>query len=225
MKQILPLKDGYILAGSLAVDLAKGLTIDQTAGYLEDVTLRDANNAALIPSFPSGDFVMEGDDKPAPYYQLNWAMQITAANIAWPLTLTVNSIPAYAEPYAPSSFQVNVGEDPKPGQEWSIDKDVKLGPKNVHVDSIKRMKMENGFNGYGFTFVYDPGLHFSFEIEGGEPNGGGGEGGFQSGDPITLGRSYRGNVPTGLLTVLLSGQGVVTIEGPWQVIVAEPAKE
>jgi putative hemolysin len=220
VKQIIPLKDGYILAGSLAVDMASELTVSQAYGYLDDVTILDANKAALIPSMAPGDFVFEGSA--LPNNQFNWAMQITATNIAWPLTITVNSVPAYTEPYAPSSFQVNVGEDPQPGQEWTINKDVPLGPKMVHVDSIKRMKMGNGFNGYGFTFTYDPTIHFSFEIEGGDPNGGGGEGGSKSGEPFTLGRSYRGRVPTGVLTVILSGEGVEIIEGPWQVIVAEP---
>jgi putative hemolysin len=222
VKQIIPLEDGYVLAGALVIDLERGLNVNQMYGYLEDVIIRDANNTALIPSFPSGDFVIEGGGMPVPANQFNWVMQINAANIAWPLTITVNSVPAYTEPYAPSSFQVDVGENPQPGQEWIIDQDVTLGSRKVHVVSVKRMKMDYGFNGYGFTFVYDPSLDFSYEIEGSEPSGGGGEGGYKPGEPFTLGRSFRDNVPTGSLTVLLSGQGVETIEGPWQVIVAEP---
>ena len=152
-------------------------------------------------------------------------MQINATNIAWPLTITVNSIPAVTEPYAVSTFQVDVGENPQPGQEWVIEKDVPLGPKMVHVVSIKRVQNDFGMNGYEITFIYDSSLDFSFDIAGGVANGGGGQGGGVNGDPIRIVRSFMEKVPTGVLSVQLKRPGVSKfIQGPWQVILSEPVK-
>ena len=48
VSQVIPLKDGYILQGSLTVEPEKGLTVNIFNGYLEDVTIRDANNVTLM---------------------------------------------------------------------------------------------------------------------------------------------------------------------------------
>jgi hypothetical protein len=79
-------------------------------------------------------------------------------------------------------------------------------------------------NGYEITFIYDSSLSFSYDIAGGVSNGGGGGGGGQgvNGAPFTIVESYMGDVPTGELSVQLNGQGVESIQGPWQVILAEP---
>ena len=77
-------------------------------------------------------------------------------------------------------------------------------------------------NGYQITFIYDSSLSFSYDIAGGVPMGGGGGGGGENGAPFTIVESYIGAVPTGELSVQLNGQGVESIQGPWQVILAEP---
>ncbi len=218
--QIIPLSDGYILQGSLMVDLEKGLTPDIFNGYLEDMTILDANNVALNAAMVPNDFIIDADETPDNQYP--WAVQIHASSVAWPLTITANSIPALTEPYAVYTFQVDVGEDPQPGQEWVINKDVPLGPKMVRVASIKRIQNDFMMNGYEITFLADPTLVFSFDVLGGVPNGGGGGGGGAEGQPIKIVESYLDAVPTGLLTVQLSGQGIDTIRGPWQVVLNEP---
>ena len=119
-------------------------------------------------------------------------------------------------------FKWKLATNPAPGQEWGIDKDVPLGPKMVHVVSIKRVQTDFGMNGYEITFINDPSLSFSYDIEGGVPNGGGGQGGGKTGDPIRIIRSFMGEVPSGVLSVQLNGQGIESITGPWQVIMAKP---
>lgn len=224
--QIIPLTNGYILQGWITVNHEQGLTADIFNGYIEDMTITDANNVVLNSSMVPNDFIVEADQVQDNQYP--WAMQINVSEVAWPITLKVNSIPASTESYAGSMFQVDVGTDPQPGQEWIIDQDVPLGPKMVHVVSIRRfmdeMKM---MNGYEITFLYDPTLAFSFDILGANPNGGGGgggggDGGGLDGETVKVVESYMGEVPTGLLTVQLNGFGIETINGPWQVILDKP---
>lgn len=222
VSQVIPLDDGYILQGTLTIEPESGLTVNMFNGLLEDVTVLDANNVALTPEMVPGDFIVELNEVGSNKY--NWAILLNATSIAWPLTITVNSIPALTDPYAPSTFQVNVGENPQPGQEWVIEKDVPFGPKVVHVVSIKRIQNDFGMNGYEITFNNDSSLSFSYDIAGGAPNGGGGGGGGGgvNGATFTIVESYMGDVPTGELSVQLIGQGVESIQGPWQVILAEP---
>ena len=143
VSQIIPLNEGYILQGSLTVEPENGLIVDIFNGYLEDATIRDANNTELLPSMVPNDFMVESNEAGGNTY--NWAMQLNAKDIAWPLTITINSIPAVTEPYQESMFQVDVGENPQTGQEWVIEKDVQLGPKMVHVVSMKRVQNDVGF--------------------------------------------------------------------------------
>ncbi len=220
VNEIIPLEDGYILQGSLTVKPENGLIVDIFNGYLEDATILDANNLPLMPAMVPGDFIVESNEPGSDQY--HWAIQVNGTDIAWPLTITVNSIPAVTEPYPTATFQVDVGEIPVPGQEWVIEKDVPLGPKMVHVVSMKRVQNPVGMNGYEITFISDPSLSFSFGIEGGVATGGGGQGGGVDGDRITITRSYKGEVPTGVLTVQLDGQGIKSIPGPWQVTLQEP---
>lgn len=220
VNQIVPLENGYILAGSMAVDPVSGLTVDESDGYLDDITIVDADNKPLTLSMAPDDFIIEGMGSPGNTF--NWALQISGKDIAWPLTITVNSVKAVTEPYAPSNFTMDVGSDPKPNQVLSVDQDVALGPNLVHVVSVRRMK-EQYFDGYEFTFVYNPNLEFSIQIENCNPNGGGGQGGLKPGETVSLARSCR-SAPTGVLNVTLSGNGVEPIRGPWQVSVAEPVE-
>jgi hypothetical protein len=223
VKQIIPLADGYILSGSMSVDPVSGLTVDESDGYLEDISIKDANNQALIPSRVPDDFIIEGNN--GANDQFNWAIQVSGKNIAWPLTVTVNSVIAITDPYPMSIIKVDVGDNPQPEKVWTIDKDVALGPKTVHVVSLKRLKDKYGFDGYELTLIFDPSLELNFEIAGASPNGGGGSGGEKAGDQYTHARSYVGHVPTGLLTLEFTGHGNVNIDGPWQVSVEKPAAQ
>ncbi|MBA4385595.1 MAG: hypothetical protein C0410_12725 [Anaerolinea sp.] len=223
VKQIIPLADGYILSGSMSVDPVSGLTVEESDGYLEDMVIKDANDVVLTLARVPDDFLIEGDGNPN--NQFNWAVQISGKNIVWPLTMTVNSVNAVTPAFPMSTFQVDVGQDPQPGQVWTIEKDVALGPKFVHVVSLNRLRDDNGFDGYEFTFIFDPGLYWSYQIAGAMPTGGGGGGGETAGEHFTLARSYRGNIPTGLLTIELNGYGIEQVAGPWQVSVAEPAAQ
>ncbi len=220
VKQIITLSDGYILSGSMSVDAVEGLTVEESDGYLEDMVIKDANNVTLTPLRVPDEFTIERNIESS--NQFNWEVQISGQNVAWPLTITVNSVNAVTSAFPVSTFQVDVGQNPEPGQKWMIEKDVPLGPKFVHVVSMDRLKDANGFDGYEITFIYDRSLVWSYQIAGEIPTGGGGSGYEIAGEQFTLARSYRDNVPTGLLTIELSGYGIEKIIGPWQVSVSEP---
>lgn len=225
VNQIIPLQDGYILSGNLTVESVTGLTVYEEDVYLDDFTVVDANNQPVVTSPAPDDYRISSGAMANNV--VNWAFQISGSKTAWPLTITVNSVSAFTEPYSPGSFTVDVGENPQPGEVWPLIKEVPLGPKTVHVVSLKRLMFDTGFDGYEFTFEYDPTIDFSFEIEGVNATGGGGSGGGGGGSEprgfFTLARSYLGNIPTGQLTIVLNGQGIEKINGPWQVIVDEPA--
>ncbi len=221
VNQIIPLENGFIFSGSMSVDPVSGLTVDEFDGYLEDLSILDANGKILEPSIVPGDFIIEGDGIPS--NQFNWAFQITESDFAWPLIITVNSVRAITAPFAPSGFTLEVGQDPQADQMWKLEKDVPLGPKFAHVVSIKRLIDTYGQNGYELSIINDPSFDLNFEIENCDPNGGGGSGGMETGDIMTLARSCR-IVPTGTINVILSGYGVEQIQGPWQVTVNEPVK-
>ena len=108
VNQVIPLEDGYILQGSLTIEPESRLTVNLFSGYLEDLTIRDANNVTLTTSLVPNDFVIEANEIGS--NKINWAVQVNETNIAWPLTITVSSIPAVTEPYASSTFQVEVGD-------------------------------------------------------------------------------------------------------------------
>jgi hypothetical protein len=220
VNQIIPLTDGYILSGNMSVETVSDLTVEESDRFLEDMEIKDANNVALTTARVPEDFIIEGnfEDK----NQFNWAVQISGKQIAWPLTITVNSLRAITSPYALSTFVVDVGSDPQLDQVWEINQAIPLGPKFVQVVSLQRVKDSYGFDGYKFTFLYDSSLELSFDIMGASPNGGGGGGSEEIGGPVIVGRSYAGNVPTGILTIELNGYGIDRIHGPWQVSVDKP---
>lgn len=224
VNQIIPLSDGYIVSGSMEVETISALTVDEMDGFLEDVTIVDAQQQVIIPTMPPDDFFM-GNYSSQPNNKFNWAFKLSEKEISWPITITVNTLSAITEDYAPSTFQVEVGDTPQPDQIWMLDKDILLGLKSIHVVSLKRLVGNYGLDGYEFTFIYNPAVDFSYAIEGCEPSGGGGEGILEAGKSYTKVLSCRNSVPIGTLNVTFTGHGIEKITGPWQVSVAEPAAQ
>ena len=216
--QIVPLDDGVILVGTLKVDPAEGYTICDYGGFLDTMTITDANGQCVPVSLTDADFIanLSEDQKSG---KIPWEAKAEGNDLAWPLTVTVNSVRAVGADYDPTTFQVDLGDSLAPGETLPLNLDVPLGPKTLHVISVQHMVQPGEMTFLNFAFAYDPSFDFSFQIEGYMPMGGGGS----ASDVIYLARAYRGSIPTGKVTIDLTGNPVIQIPGPWQVVVDKPA--
>ncbi len=217
--QVIPLNDGFIIQGTLQINTTKDLTANIFNGYLEDITLLDANNKILIPEMVPNDFQVEVDNNGGEI--INWAFQIDSMDFSWPITITVNSVPMVTQRYQSSTILVDVGPNPTPGQKWEINKDVLIGTKTIHLISIERKHNDFG-DGYEIACISDPSFLGSVNVVGENRLGGGGQGGSVEGEPEYFWSGFMGEVPTGILTLELNGQGVETINGPWKTVVEKP---
>jgi hypothetical protein len=111
------------------------------------------------------------------------------------------------------SFDFDPGENPQPGQIWTINKTLEVGGHKVTItDVIKN--------------IYDEGLSFNYETEDDvtnvslmdldHPLSGGGGGGSNTGF------TYRDGFPKGMITITLTSYDE-RISGPWEVTIDLPA--
>jgi hypothetical protein len=225
LKNVIPTQTGYILSGTITFVPPQGYVIDEYDGYLEDATLTDANGQILQYGLPPAE-VSVPDPSTLPENTYPWAAEVYGENIQWPLTMTANSLAARGQRYPQAEFQFDTGQDPQPGQVWYVNQDVPMGPKTVHIVSIKRIDGQyGGLKGYEFTYVNDPTLAFGLDLKGHENErmGGGGSGSPSETGTMTAVLGYRDPVPSGLLTVLVNGEELAQLPGPWQVTWEAPA--
>jgi hypothetical protein len=152
-----------------------------------------------------------------------WSCQIHGGNIQWPLTMAVHSLTARGPLLPQAEFKLDVGPDPKANQVWKLDQDVSLGGKIAHIVSVRRFQGEHGLSGYDFTLVSDPKLDFwPEEIKGHQSMGGGG----RSNEDGTYSRvrAYPEPVPAGVLTVVVNGNELIQLSGPWQATWQKPVE-
>ncbi len=98
VSRVIPLADGVILEGTLTVELESGLTVNIFNGFLEDVTIQDANNIVLTPLTVPADFIVESNEAGSDMY--HWAMQINATSHCLAVDNHGQLHPAVREPYA-----------------------------------------------------------------------------------------------------------------------------
>ena len=222
LRNVIPTQGGTILSGTIMVVPPAGYTVvENYGGYLEDVTITDASGQALTVDMAPDDFINSTLPSTLPENIYGWACQVHGENIQWPLTMTVHSLAARGPLLPQSEFQLNVGSDPKADQVWKLDRDVPLGAKTAHIVSVRQLKGEHGRSGYEFTLVYDPGLDFWPEIEGYQRMGGGGS--LKDDGTYTRVLGYPEPVPAGVLTVLVNGNELIQLPGPWQATWQAPA--
>jgi hypothetical protein len=227
VRQVIPTAGGAILSGTIRVIPPDGYTVSEGFGYFGDMFVTDAAGQEFACGFPPDDFQII-DPASLPAGTFAWACDVTGEGMHWPLTVTLNSVEAIGPALPPSTFQFDVGSDPQPDQVWQIEKDVTLGTKTVHIVSIQRTTRESlqRLNGYVFTFVADPDMNFGVTLDGYQSMGGGGGADVDnSGHGLVYqGLGYPDPVPSGLLTVIVNGNEVIHIQGPWQVTVELPAQ-
>lgn len=233
--QIVPLEDGALLAGTLDVSAKDGWIISEDDGFLDGMTVTDGNGNCVPVSLSEYDFSANLSAEQTAG-KIPWAAKVEGSDFAWPLTINVASVSAIGADYTPATFQVDLGTGLQPGEVLPLELDVPLGDKILHVISVTRMELQNSDAVYyNFAFSYDPSFDFSYQIEGYFPMGGGGSGDFgagpgscedngpKPGDTIYLARAYKDNLPSGLVTIDLTGHPVMQVEGPWQVVIEQPA--
>jgi hypothetical protein len=222
LKNVISTQGGYILSGTImVVPPADYTVVENYGGYLEDVTITDASGQALTVDMAPDDFINSTLPSALPENTYGWACQVHGENIQWPLTMTVHSLAASGPLLPQSEFQLNVGSDPRADQVWKLDQDVPLGAKTAHIVSVRRLKGEHGKSGYEFTMIYDPSLDFWPEIEGYQRMGGGGS--LKDDGTFTRVLGYPEPVPAGELTVLVNGNELIQLPGPWQATWQAPA--
>ena len=231
--QIVPFENGVILAGTLDVDPVEGFTIREESGFLDSMTVSDANGKCVPVMFTEDDFLASlSEDQKAG--KIPWAAQLVGSDFVWPLTITVDSVRAVGPDYEPTTFQVDLGDHLQPGEKLALNLDVPLGPKTLHVISVERMLQPSEMAFINFAFTYDASVEISFQIEGYNPMGGGGGGDFSANaggciesdgsasEIIYIARGYRDDIPSGKVTIDLTGNPVIQIPGPWQVVIDKP---
>ncbi len=217
---IVPVDDGYLLAGVIKTESPDGLTFDETDRFLEDTTITDAQGGNVLYGPAPDDFIPEELISPEEGV-IGWTAKITGKEIAWPIQMTVNSLTAQTAPYPQAQFQFDAGSELPLNEPLALNLDVPFGPKTIHVVSVARVEKGFGSLGYEFTFAYDPSVDFSLAIPGHMAMGGGGSGPDAMGN-FTRFLGYRDDFPTGLITVNINGSGIVQSPGPWQITFDAP---
>ena len=217
LKTIVPIQDGYILSGTIMVTPPAGSKVEiDYSNFLENTTITDANGQVLSVSTAPGEFTNSMLQSASPEEAANyWDCQVRGKNIQWPLTITVHSLTARGPLLSQAEFQIDVGQNPKAGQVWKLNKDIPLGTKTAHIVSVRRVDGDyGGLSGYEFTLIYDPTLDFWPEIEGYQSMGGGGR--LNDDGTYTRMLVYRDTIPTGSLTAIVNGYELIQLPGPWQ---------
>jgi WD40-like Beta Propeller Repeat len=207
VSQIIQTDDGYILIGAFDPHEPDGSWAQAWTLDIRDATGKD------VP-YTTPDGVISGGLEDG-----QWAAQIKAARLTFPLTLEVSGIViTRVAPQASAEVTFDAGPDPQPGQVWTLNQDVLLGGHTLKLVSITA---EQNQGSYGYSFSIDPGPDLSgvsVELKGYETNGGGGGGGGGNGQIIDNFRGYA-KMPVGKLTVVLSSplqvSGTLTWQGQW----------
>jgi hypothetical protein len=205
VEEVIETNEGYILVGKFRL-IGYPSNIVPNGFALHWVEITDAKGQA-VETFHADGMQFENELNG----EISWAYEVKGKRHAFPLTITFESVPAYILDET-TEFEFDTGKNPQVGQTWTLEPDIQLAGYDIHKISITRMS-----NGYEFNFKVDPDLElFTPEIKGGlTSRGGGGNDGFGRGE-IYFRLEYKGEPPSGKLTVKL-GDVRAAIHGPWQV--------
>lgn len=193
LEKAIQIDDQYILMGKLEAQTPDG-GIELT-GY----QMTDANGKEVFASFPT----IEG----LPSY--DWGFQFKGDTVAYPITLTFTGRTITLIPNATTEFEFDAGENPQPGQEWVLNRDLEIAGHTVRLVSIMT---EN--DGYSFNFETDSDVNsLSVAIPGYDVMGGGGggaEGRFSTSIAFA-------QLPIGKLRIVFSDLTVFGETQTWQI--------
>jgi hypothetical protein len=198
--------DGYILIGQFQPQSQPGESVQVTGA--EEIV--DASGKKVSYTYPQD--VNEAVNQEAA--GAGWAVQFKAAGLVYPLTISFSGVVLQpADPDATTEFAFDAGSNPQPGQEWDFNQDIQLAGHALTLVSITA----DSQGGYSFNFKVDPKVFSaSVQIVGYTPNGGGGGGGGGlTNGTFSSSLSYA-QLPTGVLTVLLSDLTLIGEPITWQ---------
>jgi hypothetical protein len=220
LDKVIELPDSYILVGNFtdAGDLPGGMEIDL-----------DPN--ADLPHIEDGagnrvDFKVRDDIQPATtwgdrYWVRNWAYEIPKS-VQGPLTITMDQINIGVA--NTSQFKFDAGSDPQPGQKWELNLPIQLGKYEYVMDSVE---MVEG----GYLFQYHSGVDVPagqsllFNILGTSPER---NDSALNAQKTTVEYSERVTFspapPTGSITVELTLNESVPLQGPWTLTWTTPSR-
>ena len=209
VNKVIETSDGYILIGQFQPQTLPGESFQPT----DMMQITDATGKIISYSYPEG--VSEGINQVENGNSgSGWAAQFKAAGLTYPLTISFSGVLlSPVDPNASTEFTFDAGSDPQPGQEWVLNQDIQLAGHTLKLVSI------TATSGGGYSFHFETGpevFSASVQILGYAPNGGGGGGpGGLTNGTFNVSLSY-GQLPTGVLTVVLSNLTLIGDPVTWQ---------
>lgn len=142
---------------------------------------------------------------------LQWTYRTGGRYVPGPATLTVDS--AWVEMNEDIHFVFDPGENPQPGQEWTLNLPLVVAGRTIQIQSAT---MNAAGNGVSFTIDTPPDVSSAILVDLDHPlmPGGGG--------PNSSGFTYQDGFPTGKINVTLISVSV-NISGPWSASIDLPA--
>jgi len=201
LEKVIETEQGYILVGTFRLSNLPYRA--RALGFGEWPSVTDASGNP-IPAYAASDL----DLSSAVPGEIPWSIELRSKQVAWPLTIRVQSIDAETTDLT-AAFTVDVGDNPQPGQEWAIGQTIQLGEWQLEVQRVR-------FTGQGYVFemkTSDP-LQLQYvqlAIEGATQSGG-----FGSSDAlgnVQVGLEFE-IPPTGQLRLRISGV-IFRIFGDW----------
>lgn len=193
--QALQVGDEYVVVGKITDHDAGDSWVELTG-----LRLTDANGAEIYAQLPTVEVASDFD----------WGVQFKAGAVAFPLTFAFDWVRISPLPDARAEFEFDAGENPQPGQEWTLNLPIQIGGRTVTLETVQA----DSRGGYNFIFTSDPDVTgISLEIAGHTPLGGGGGGGYGLGQ-FSVGQTYA-ELPKGKLHVVLSNLTVASPPQTW----------
>lgn len=191
LKQVIVTEEGYIFLLTFNdVPQANGSKI---SAFMSELMVTDANGERLFPSYANdidiGE-VAQGAD-------MAWAYYLPSKNLAWPLTFQVQTA-QIAPVEGKATFTFDAGENPQPGQEWTLDQVIPFGGYSLKLVSVQ-------FQGNGYSFQFETASEvdtIALEIPGIAPIGSGR--GVDGQGHISTSLDFADPVPTGEINAVIT---------------------
>lgn len=206
VEKVIETEDGYILIGLLKANDADGTQIDVTG----NLVLHDANGNKVSYTYPED--INEYEILDVGYDDKAYSVQFKAAGVAFPLTIEFQgSTLSVQDPEAQASVTLDVGTDPQPGQDWTLDQEIELARHKLRLVSVRI----DSRNDYTFQIEADENVWLlSVAVDGYTATGSGGGTNYQG--VVQTSVSFA-ELPKGNLTFIFSDLIEKSETQTWQV--------
>jgi len=207
--KVLEIGNSYIIMGEFRYGTTQDSTFLAGSWWVGDgIKLTDAIGQSVPYTFPND---IDSPNPSGPDVQMTWIYKVDK-NFVPPLTFThQGKVISPVGPKEQAEIEFDAGPNPQPGDQWTLNKDFKMGGYNIRLVSISF----DARGGYIFQFKADPGASanaISLDIVGYTPEcgGGGGDGG-PFPEEFTLGVcvSDPAKLPKGKIKAVLNFQALV----------------